>query len=142
MIAMARTSSKYKRQTRPVVIEGAPQQTCNYLTVIKMWCWAPDVCLAPRGTGLLTVGRNINLTLTFGFPRISCLFFHFPSFSFYFCLIEIKLFHILLVCIIFFIYIVYLYTAGYIQKHILYRRLKGFSRAVAIIRYFTFTSRL
>jgi hypothetical protein len=38
MTALARTSSNCKRQTRPLVRESAPQQqTCNYLTVIKIW---------------------------------------------------------------------------------------------------------
>jgi hypothetical protein len=56
MTALMRASSNCKRQTRPHVREGAPhQQTRNCLSVIKMWCWAPD--------GRPTVGRNITLTL-------------------------------------------------------------------------------
>jgi hypothetical protein len=64
--ALSRTSSNCKWPTRPIVSVGAPpQQTCNSLTVIKIWSWAPDGCLTPRQTGWLTVGRNITLTLTF-----------------------------------------------------------------------------
>jgi hypothetical protein len=38
MTALARTSSKCKRQTRPLVRESAPhEQTRNTLTVIKIW---------------------------------------------------------------------------------------------------------
>jgi hypothetical protein len=41
--ALARVSSTYKRQTRPLVREGAPQkQDCNCQTVINIWSWAPD----------------------------------------------------------------------------------------------------
>jgi hypothetical protein len=41
--ALARASSIYKRQTRPLVREGAPQkQDCNCQTVINIWSWAPD----------------------------------------------------------------------------------------------------
>jgi hypothetical protein len=37
MTALARTRSNFKRQTRPLVREGAPhQQTRNCLTVIKL----------------------------------------------------------------------------------------------------------
>jgi hypothetical protein len=64
MTALERTSSNCKRQTRPLVREGAPlQRTRNYLTVIKMWSWGPVQGLAPRQTGRLTAGRNITLTL-------------------------------------------------------------------------------
>jgi hypothetical protein len=43
MPALARTSRNYKRQTRPLVREGAPfQQTHNCLTVTKIWSWPPD----------------------------------------------------------------------------------------------------
>jgi hypothetical protein len=32
-----------KRQTRPLVREGAPQkQDCNCQTIINIWSWAPD----------------------------------------------------------------------------------------------------
>jgi hypothetical protein len=41
--ALARASSTYKTQTRPLVREGAPQkQDRNCLTVINIWSWAPD----------------------------------------------------------------------------------------------------
>jgi hypothetical protein len=41
--ALARTSSIYKRQTRPVVREGAPEkQDRNCQTVINIWSWSPD----------------------------------------------------------------------------------------------------
>jgi hypothetical protein len=65
MTPLARTSNNYKQQIRPLVKEGASlQQTRNWLTVIKIWSWAPDGCLTPRRTGRLTVDRNITLTLT------------------------------------------------------------------------------
>jgi hypothetical protein len=54
-----------KWQIRPHIRESAPhQQTCNCLTVIKIWSYAPDGCFIPRETGRQTVGRNIILTLT------------------------------------------------------------------------------
>jgi hypothetical protein len=38
MNALARTNSNCKRQTRPLVREGAPnQQTRNFQTIIKIW---------------------------------------------------------------------------------------------------------
>jgi hypothetical protein len=41
--ALARTSSIYKRQTRPPVREGAPQkEDSNSQTVINIWSWASD----------------------------------------------------------------------------------------------------
>jgi hypothetical protein len=41
-IALTRTSSIYKRQTRPLVREGAPQKPDrNCQTVINIWSWAP-----------------------------------------------------------------------------------------------------
>jgi hypothetical protein len=62
--ALARASSNCKRQIRPLVREGAPnQQTCNCQTIIKIWSLAPDGCFIPRQTGRLTVGRNIRLRL-------------------------------------------------------------------------------
>jgi hypothetical protein len=65
MTALARASRNCKWQTRPLVREGAPhKQTCNCLTVIHIWSWAPDGYLTPRQTGQLTVGRNVTLTLT------------------------------------------------------------------------------
>jgi hypothetical protein len=40
---LARASSIYKRQTRSLVREGAPQnQDFNCQTVINIWSWAPD----------------------------------------------------------------------------------------------------
>jgi hypothetical protein len=40
---LATASSIYKRQTRPLVREGAPQkQDRNCQTVINIWSWAPD----------------------------------------------------------------------------------------------------
>jgi hypothetical protein len=62
--ALAKERSNSKRQTRPLVREGAPhQQTRSCLTVIKIWSYAPDGCFIPRQTGRLTVGRNIRLRL-------------------------------------------------------------------------------
>jgi hypothetical protein len=62
MTALARPNSNCKKHTRPLVREGAPhQQIRNYLTVIKIWAWAPGGCLTPRQTDRLTVGRNITL---------------------------------------------------------------------------------
>jgi hypothetical protein len=70
MNSLAKTSSNFKGQTRPLVREGAPhQQTRDCLTVIKIRSWARDGCLTPRRTGRLTVGHNITLTLT---SIISC----------------------------------------------------------------------
>jgi hypothetical protein len=66
MTALARFSN-CKRQTRPLVIGGAPhQQTRNCLTAKKKknWSCAPDGGLTPRQTGRLIVGRNITLTLS------------------------------------------------------------------------------
>jgi hypothetical protein len=41
--ALARANSIYKRQTRPLVREGAPQNhDRNCQTVINIWSWAPD----------------------------------------------------------------------------------------------------
>jgi hypothetical protein len=40
---LARASSIYKRQTRPLVREGASRkQDCNCQKVINIWSWAPD----------------------------------------------------------------------------------------------------
>jgi hypothetical protein len=40
---LARASSIYKRQTHPLVREGAPQkQDRNCQTAINIWSWAPD----------------------------------------------------------------------------------------------------
>jgi hypothetical protein len=66
MTALARASSNCKRQTRPLVREGAPhRQTGNCLTVAKIWS-CPSRGLTPRQTGPLTVGRTVTLTLTRG----------------------------------------------------------------------------
>jgi hypothetical protein len=72
---LARTSSINKRQTRPLVREGAPQkQDRNCQRVTNIWSWAPDGARhqdllvdgrsTPRLTGWLTVNRNVTLTLT------------------------------------------------------------------------------
>jgi hypothetical protein len=54
MTVLARTSSNFKRQTRPFIWESAPyQQTRNCLTVIKSG--------RKPHTDRLTVGRNIRL---------------------------------------------------------------------------------
>jgi hypothetical protein len=64
MTALARASGNCKRQTRPLVREGAPnQQTRNCQTIIKIWSQAPNGCFIPRETGQLTVGRNMRLRL-------------------------------------------------------------------------------
>jgi hypothetical protein len=61
---LARTSSIYKRQSRPLVWEGASQnqdrkcQRVIYLVMSPKWCWTPRI------TDWLTVGRNVTLTLT------------------------------------------------------------------------------
>jgi hypothetical protein len=61
---LVRTSSNYKRQTRPHVREGAPhQQIRNCLRVIKILSWVPCGYLAIRWTGRMTVSSNISLTL-------------------------------------------------------------------------------
>jgi hypothetical protein len=60
---LAKANSNCKRQTSPLVREGAPQQqTHDCLTVTKFCSWPPDECLTPRQTGRLTVGRNITFT--------------------------------------------------------------------------------
>jgi hypothetical protein len=47
--ALAKASSIYKWQTRPLVREGAPQkQDRNCQTVIHIWSWAPDGWLTDR----------------------------------------------------------------------------------------------
>jgi hypothetical protein len=68
--ALARASGTYKRQTRPLVREGAPQnqeRNCQTYSVfraeIKIWSQAPNGCFIPRQTGQLTVDRNIRLRL-------------------------------------------------------------------------------
>jgi hypothetical protein len=43
LTALARASGTYKRQTRPLVREGAPRkQERNCQTEINIWSWAPD----------------------------------------------------------------------------------------------------
>jgi hypothetical protein len=63
--ALARASSIYKRQTRPLIREGAPQKqdrNCQY------WSWAPDGARhQDLLTDWLTVSRNVTLTLTMGY---------------------------------------------------------------------------
>jgi hypothetical protein len=78
--ALARASSKYTRQTRSLVREGAPQtRDLNCQTVINIWSWAPDGAghqdwltdwLTDRLTDWLTVSRNV--TLTFELREFSC----------------------------------------------------------------------
>jgi hypothetical protein len=56
---LARASSIYKRQTRSLAREGAPQkQDCNCRTVINIWG------STPRLIDWLTFSRNVTLTLT------------------------------------------------------------------------------
>jgi hypothetical protein len=62
---LARASSTYKRQTRPLVREGAPQkQDSNCQTVIiNTWSWAPD---GARQQDLLT-DRQLQCDFDFDF---------------------------------------------------------------------------
>jgi hypothetical protein len=62
--ALARASSIYKRQTRLLVREGAPQkQDRNCQTVINILSWAPDGArYQDLLTDWLTVNRNVILT--------------------------------------------------------------------------------
>jgi hypothetical protein len=53
-------SSNCKRQTHPLVRDGAPYQQTR--TVIKIWSEAPEGGLIPRQTGRLTIDRNITQT--------------------------------------------------------------------------------
>jgi hypothetical protein len=56
--ALTRANSIYKRETHPLVKEGAPQkQDRNCQTVINYWS-------TPRLSDWLTVRRNVTLTLT------------------------------------------------------------------------------
>jgi hypothetical protein len=58
--ALASTSIIHKRQTRPLVREGAPQkQDRNCQKVINIWSWAPD---GARHQDWLMVSRNVTLT--------------------------------------------------------------------------------
>jgi hypothetical protein len=69
--ALARVSSIYKRQTHPLVREGAQQkQDRNSRGAINIWSWAPGGCSLPRLTDWLTVSRNMTLTLTL--TSVSC----------------------------------------------------------------------
>jgi hypothetical protein len=71
--ALASASSIYKRQTRPLVREGAPQkQDRNFLTVINIWSWAPD---GARHQDLLTDRQSqcdFDLSLVSGVSAVQC----------------------------------------------------------------------
>jgi hypothetical protein len=59
--ALARASSMYKRQTRPLVREGAPHNEArNCQTVINIWSWAPD---GARHQDLLTDWPSVAMCL-------------------------------------------------------------------------------
>jgi hypothetical protein len=59
--ALAKASSMYKRQTRPLVREGAPQkQDRNCQTLINIWSWAPD---GARHQDLLTDWPSVAMWL-------------------------------------------------------------------------------
>jgi hypothetical protein len=61
---LARVSSIYKRQTRPLVREGTPQQQDrNSQRVMDIWSWAPD---GARHQDLLT-DRQSQCDFDFGF---------------------------------------------------------------------------
>jgi hypothetical protein len=63
--ALARASSIHKRQTRPLVREGAPQKQDRKCQTIKnIWSWAPNGGSTPKLTDWLIVSRNVTLTLT------------------------------------------------------------------------------
>jgi hypothetical protein len=72
MTALARASGKYKRQTRPLVREGAPRkQERNCHTEINIWSWAPDGArYQDLLTDWLTVSRNVTLTLTLRYGNL------------------------------------------------------------------------
>jgi hypothetical protein len=60
--ALARASSIFKRQTRPLIREGVPQkQDRNCQTVIHIWSWAPD---GARHKDLLTNWPSVAMWLT------------------------------------------------------------------------------
>jgi hypothetical protein len=63
MTALPRTSKICKRQTRPLVREGAHVNKPATVLTTKIWSRAPDGYLTSRHTGRLTVGRNITLAL-------------------------------------------------------------------------------
>jgi hypothetical protein len=66
-IALARLSSNYKLQIRPLVREDAPQEgNCNcqenfHERERKIWSLTPDGGLMPGQTGRLAIGSNITL---------------------------------------------------------------------------------
>jgi hypothetical protein len=61
--ALARSSSIYKRQARPLFREGAPQkQDRNSQIVIYIWSWAPD---GVRHQDLLTDWPSVAMWLQF-----------------------------------------------------------------------------
>jgi hypothetical protein len=63
MTELARTSSSCKRQTRPLVREGAShEQTRSCLTVKRNLVLSPTCGLTRRQTGRLTVGLTLTLT--------------------------------------------------------------------------------
>jgi hypothetical protein len=59
--SVERVNSNCKREPNPPIRDG--EETCNCRTVMKIRRWAPDGCLTPKQTGLLTVVHNITLTL-------------------------------------------------------------------------------
>jgi hypothetical protein len=66
--ALAGASSIYKRQTRPLVREGAPQkQDRKYQTVKNIWSWAPD---GARHQDLLTDWPSVAMDFDFDFYLI------------------------------------------------------------------------
>jgi hypothetical protein len=69
--ALARASSIYKIQTRPIFREGAPQkQDSNCQTVINIWSWAPD---GARHQYLLTRLPSVTMWLWLWLWQISVL---------------------------------------------------------------------
>jgi hypothetical protein len=63
--ALARASSIYKIQNRPLVREGAPQkQDRNCQRVINIWSWAPD---GARHQDLLTDWPTVSRSVIFDF---------------------------------------------------------------------------
>jgi hypothetical protein len=59
--ALARASSIYKRQNRPLIREGAPpKQDHDCQTVINIWLWAPD---GARHQDLLTDWPSVAIWL-------------------------------------------------------------------------------
>jgi hypothetical protein len=67
--ALAMASSIYKRQTRPLVREGAPQkQDRNCQTVINIWSWSPSNYLSATDS-LLCLKAKVRLRLTVSQPQ-------------------------------------------------------------------------